>query len=348
MNYKETLFFVGKCLTINHEEKNKVLVEEKLKSLDVDWESIVKISTAHFVFPALYCNLKKANFLHYLPEELVNYMIHITDLNRERNQEIIEQAKEINDLLLANNITPIFLKGTGNLLEGLYDDIAERMVGDIDFLVSENDFLKSVELLKKINYERVSKGLASPIFQKHYPRLFNKNKLAAVEVHLKIIRDKSSLYFSYETLNKNFIKQNNYTFLSFKDQITLTTLAIQHNDYGYYYKSLSFRNSYDLFLLSLKENNLKCLNNKNFYKLLNSYFLVSNIFFNSNIIKFKKTNSSKLYYKILELKLKNSFFNKLHTNIWKLLLFIRRNYLGTIRFIMKRKFRKYYLKRIFS
>jgi hypothetical protein len=49
-------------------------------------------------------------------------MKHITDLNRERNQQIIEQAKEINELLLTNNIASIFLKGTGNLLEGLYDD----------------------------------------------------------------------------------------------------------------------------------------------------------------------------------------------------------------------------------
>lgn len=88
------------------------------------------------------------NLLQYLPEELVNYMIHITDLNRERNKQIIKQAKEINSLLLANDITPIFLKGTGNLLEGLYADIAERMVGDIDFIVSKTITLIQLNLLK--------------------------------------------------------------------------------------------------------------------------------------------------------------------------------------------------------
>jgi hypothetical protein len=123
MNYKETLFFIGKCLTIAHENHNNVLVEEELKSNHIDWDAVVKVSTSHYVFPALYCNLKRADFLHYLPTDLVEYMKHITDLNRERNQQIIEQAKEINELLLKNNITPIFLKGTGNLLEGLYDDI---------------------------------------------------------------------------------------------------------------------------------------------------------------------------------------------------------------------------------
>ena len=131
MNYKETLFFIAKCLTISLEAKNKQEIEKQLKSKTIDWDTVVKVSTAHYVFPALYCNLQRANFLDYLPQELVSYMEHITDTNRERNKLITLQANELNNVLLANNIRPIFLKGTGNLLAGIYDDIAERMVGDI-------------------------------------------------------------------------------------------------------------------------------------------------------------------------------------------------------------------------
>ena len=128
MNYKETLFFIAKCLTISLEEKNRQEIEKQLKSKTIDWDTVVKVSTAHYVFPALYCNLQRVDFLQYLPQELVSYMEHVTDINRERNKQIISQAKELNNVLLANNIRPIFLKGTGNLLEGLYEDIAERMV----------------------------------------------------------------------------------------------------------------------------------------------------------------------------------------------------------------------------
>ncbi|MDC0652337.1 nucleotidyltransferase family protein, partial [Flavobacteriaceae bacterium] len=152
MTYKETLFFVAKCLTINHEEHNKRIVEEMLQSNTVDWDAIVKLSTAHFVFPALYCNLKRASFLSYLPEDLVDYMKYITELNRERNERIIAQAKELNTLLLGHNITPIFIKGTGNLLEGLYEDIAERMVGDIDFIFSKEEFPRAVKILTSNGY----------------------------------------------------------------------------------------------------------------------------------------------------------------------------------------------------
>ena len=98
MNYKETLFFVAKCLTISLEEKNKVEIEIILKTTDIEWDSVVKASTAHYVFPALYCNLKCADFLKYLPIELVSYMEYIANLNRNRNAQIITQAKELNSL----------------------------------------------------------------------------------------------------------------------------------------------------------------------------------------------------------------------------------------------------------
>ena len=91
MNYKETLYFIAKCLTISLEEKNRQAIEAQLQAEPIDWDAVVKVSTAHLVLPALYCNLKRTNFLQYLPEDLVRYMEHITSLNRERNQQIITQ-----------------------------------------------------------------------------------------------------------------------------------------------------------------------------------------------------------------------------------------------------------------
>ena len=148
MNYKETLFFIAKSLTISFEKKNRDQIELILKTTNVDWESVVKVSTSHHVFPAIYCIFKRANFLKYLPDDLVSYMEYITNLNRERNIQIIEQANKLNRLLLENGVRPIFLKGTGNLLEGLYEDIGERMIGDIDFLFSNIDFFKAIDILK--------------------------------------------------------------------------------------------------------------------------------------------------------------------------------------------------------
>ena len=171
MNYKETLYFVAKCLTISLEDKNRQQVGKRLQSETIDWDAVVKVSTAHLVFPALYCNLKRADFLQYLPQELVSYMEHITNLNRRRNEKIIAQVKELNSLLLAHSVTPIFLKGSGNLIAGLYEDIAERMVGDIDFIFSKEDYPKAITVLRNNGYDDSGKYKYHFPEQRHYSKL---------------------------------------------------------------------------------------------------------------------------------------------------------------------------------
>ena len=42
----------------------------------------------------------------------------IYTLNRTRNEQILLQVKEINATLNAADISPIYLKGTGNLIDG--------------------------------------------------------------------------------------------------------------------------------------------------------------------------------------------------------------------------------------
>ena len=206
MNYKETLFFIAKCLTISLEDKNRQEIEKQLKSKSIDWDAVVKVSTAHYVFPALYCNLKRADFLQYLPHELVSYMEHITDINRERNKQIITQAKDLNSVLLANKITPIFLKGTGNLLAGLYKDLAERMVGDIDFIFSKEDYLKAITILREFGYSDVRKRKYHypDLDNKHYRRLQKENNIAAIEIHSEILGiEKYRKEFNYSFVEKD-------------------------------------------------------------------------------------------------------------------------------------------------
>ena len=195
MTYKETLYFIAKCLTISIENTNRQLVLEKLKSNSIDWDNVVKVSTAHYVLPAMYCNLKTVDFLHYLSEDLVNYMNYVTNLNRDRNKRIIAQAKKLNSLLLANNITPIFLKGTGNLLAGLYEDIAERMVGDIDFIFSKEDYPKAISILKDSDYSNVLDYKYHFPSQKHYSRLQKVNNIAAIEIHKDLVIEKHTNEF---------------------------------------------------------------------------------------------------------------------------------------------------------
>ena len=294
MNYKETLCFVATCLTISLEDKNRQAIEKQLKLEKIDWDAVVKVSTSQYVFPALYCNLKRADFLQYLPQDLVSYMEYITNLNRNRNEQIITQAKELNNLLLANNIIPIFLKGTGNLLSDLYEDIAERMVGDIDFIVSKEDYPKAIEILENEKY--YSDGEIVKIHW-HYPRLVHINKIAAVEIHNKVLKEPYSAILGFEQINKDAKLFSNIKVASYHDKLLNTVLPKQINDNLYHSKTISLKTVYDVFLLFRKSNGLLPKTNiKKVDKRFNNFIGCVNFLLKiKNLNNFKETSSSKKY-----------------------------------------------------
>ena len=255
MNYKETLYFVSKCLTISLDSKNRQEIEKILQLSNVDWDAVVKLSTGHYIFPAIYCNFKRVDFLKYLPADLVDYMKYITDLNRKRNQQIISQAQDLNSHLLANKIKPIFLKGTANLLVELYEDIGERMVGDIDFIVCKQDYLKTIAILRGFGYSEVVNYKYYIPSEKHYRRLQKENNIAAIEIHSEFLDlEKYRKEFNYSFVEKDSQVINDFRVLSYINKLNLSIIAYQVNDHGYKYKTIALRNAYDVFLLSTKTN----------------------------------------------------------------------------------------------
>ncbi len=287
MNYKETLFFISKCLTISRHKENLEYVVDQIENPNFNWDAIVKMATANLVFPALYLNLKRAEFLHYLPEDLVAYMEHITDLNRERNEQIKKQAASINTLLLAQGIVPIFIKGTGNILEGLYKDIAERMIGDIDFIVSYEDYQKTIEILTANGYQAFHDRKYN-LPGKHHPRLVKQNHIAAIEIHKDFVREPNTNEFNYAVIKDSLLVLNSTSFLSYPHQLSLSIIAYQINDNGQFYKAINLRNAYDVFVLSEKVDALKSIQELHyFFNSLNNFLGLCNLVL-SNTISYQK------------------------------------------------------------
>jgi len=323
LNYKETLYFIAKCLTISLEEKNRQEIEKRLKSTSIDWDAVVKVSTAHLVFPALYCNLQRADFLQYLTHELVSYMEHITDLNRERNKQIIAQAKELNNFLLVNNITPIFLKGTGNLLADVYQDTAERMVGDIDFIFSKEDYPKAITILREFGYYKRENFKST---NRHYPRLLKKDSIAGVEIHSEVLDIKKySSEFNYSFLEKDSQTLNGVRVLNYGNKLNLSIIANQINDNGFSNKTMALRNAYDVFLLSKKTNAKAAVNTLN--KLnhpLNCFLAACYEVFNSiNSLEYNKTTKTASYLRDFNSQFINPIRPKIRHKFIKIYLFIK-------------------------
>jgi hypothetical protein len=349
LNYKETLFFIAKCLTISLEEKKRDEIEIMLKTTEVDWDAVVKVSTSHYVFPAIYCNFKRADFLKYLPADLVEYMIHITNLNRERNTQIIQQAQELNSLLLANNIRPIFLKGTGNLLAGIYDDIAERMVGDIDFIFSKEDYPKAITILREFGYSDVSKYKYHFPAQKHYRRLQKENNIAAIEIHNDLLSIKKyTNEFNYCFVEKDSQVINGITVLSYANKLNLSIIANQINDDGFYYKTMALRNAYDVFLLSKKTNVKDAVHALD--KLTNplNCFLAAcyEVFNTADSLEYNNTKSAASYLSVFNSQFTNRKRTKRrHRNI-KIYLFLKSRLNIIYKAIIYKEYRVWLFKRV--
>jgi hypothetical protein len=349
LNYKETLFFIAKSLTISLEEKNREEIGCMLKTTDLDWEAVVKVSTSHYVFSAIYCNFKRADFLKYLPQDLVSYMEYITNLNRERNQQIISQARELNNFLLANNITPIFLKGTGNLLAGIYEDIAERMVGDIDFIFSEEDYPKAIKFLIEFGYSEVNKKeYYSPDETKHYRRLQKENNIAAVEIHKELLIEKYQNEFNYSFVKKDSQVTKGVTVLSYANKLNLSIIANQINDHGFYYKTMALRNAYDVFLLSKKINakaavySLDKLTNP-----LNCFLAACYEVFNTvESLEYNPTSKTASYLSIFNSQFTNSKTTKRRHKLIKTYLFLKSRLNIIYKSIIYKEYRVWLFKRV--
>jgi len=302
MSYKETFYFIARCLTISLEKHNKLAIEKTLQANTIDWDAVVKLSTQQLVFPALYCNLKREGFLRYLPQELVNYMELITGLNRQRNQQIITQVTALNTFLLKHGITPVFLKGAANLMAELYTDIGERMVGDIDFIFSKKDYPKAIRLLRGYGYSEVLKANYYFPNQHHYRRLHKKGHIAAIEIHKAFTLEKYNKEFNYTLTQKNRQTINNMRVLGYADALKLSIITNQITDHGFYYKTIPLRNAYDVFLLSKKTNAQEATSKLNKLKKPLQCFLAAcyEIFNSPKCLMYRKNKQTTTYLKELD------------------------------------------------
>jgi len=348
MTYKETLFFIAKCLTISFEEKNKAFILLKLQSEEINWDVVVKISTNHYVLPALYCNLMRAGFLQYLPQDLVLYMDHITSLNRERNKQIITQVKNLNSLLLANNITPLFLKGTGNLLAGLYEDIAERMVGDIDLIISKENYSKTITVLKDDGYTEIGNYKYHIPTQMHYRRITKEKNIAAVEIHQNLILEKYVNEFDYYYVEKDSQLINDFMVLSYENKLNLSISSYQINDIGYYYNTINLRNAYDVFLLSKKTNAKKSFSKfKTLRTPLNCFLAICHVVFGEiNSLEYHKTKKTETYLSVFDSLLLNERKRKSRIKSKYRKVFIKNRLSIIYKSIFNKEYRDWFLKRI--
>jgi Uncharacterised nucleotidyltransferase len=114
-----------------------------------DWEAFVALASAHFVSPALAAPVER---LAFAPDEVKSYFNTLRAMNAQRNVVILRALAEALAALRVIGIEGILLKGAASLVSGLYDDPAERILGDVDLLVQPGKIDNAAKLLQTMGY----------------------------------------------------------------------------------------------------------------------------------------------------------------------------------------------------
>lgn len=310
--------------------RNKNEVEKKIDFDKINYDDLVKLASSHLMIPALYINLKQNGLLNLVNNDFKKYIKYIYELNKSRNINLIKELRELSKLYIENEIDHVFLKGSSYLAYGRFNDVGERMIGDIDVLVSKSDYDKSIRLSKSFGYNYIENHDINYILsldRRHYPRLVHSKKIFALEIHNRLLKKKNKL-LSPNSLLQNKIMTEYGIYVPNKTELILQTIYnFQINDLGNLCAGLNYRSYYDISVYNSEINDLLKFN---YSKYFNNYFLIADYIGVTNTkIKLNMLNKIYLYrfkakrkYKIFYL-LDNFICNHINLNRKRIINFFR-------------------------
>ena len=303
MDYKNAFFFVANCLLLKVAEAHKSELIIQIKSGIVNWGNVVRVASNHLVVPLLYVRLKDANLLSLLPDDLKVYLLEMYQLNSARNKLLLEEVQQLNKIFEQHNIQVIYLKGAAHLLKGLYKDIGERMIGDIDLLVNPKEMVYAASVLLAEGFKALSVYDSSLFTRtKHYPRLIHPTKYFAVEIHKDVIQKVEYRLLDFNAYDEWKVKTENFYIPSIEHLIIHNVLNTQLNDFGSLLSTLNLRQQYDLLLLSREKNIEGVIQSVDYFNNTMISYLVKTAFLFKGVpsLAFKESKRLKIQMYFLE------------------------------------------------
>ena len=269
------MHLIADILSFNNNQEE---LTEHFNKTSIDWDAIVIIGSKHLMLPALYCNLKTKDLLQLIPEELQIYLEEITAINRGRNEILLKEAHEISNIFKKENIEHVFIKGIALIAGNTFEDIAERMIGDIDILVASDQLQTAFEILNQSGYEKTIAFNYETKNFRHLARQISRHKFGAIELHSDILIHKYRHLIIKEEVLKNKRIINGIAITSIEDSIKIAILGLQINDKAHILRLINFKTIYDYLSLNLFSNNVfrkNLCHDKHTY----SFLLLSSVFF---------------------------------------------------------------------
>jgi hypothetical protein len=256
MNKYQTYLLLGKILSLDIIPSHREQIIKDLQLEEIQWQRFVSLADQHLILQSLYPKIRDHNLLEYFPEELTEHLKYIFDLTTQRNLEVIHQTEKLTKVLTNAGITPLYLKGVGNILDGLYKYPGERILHDIDFLVKEEDFDKAAEVILQDGYKSHSEFIPhEKKHHKHYPILFKPGEPVYVELHWTSVGNRYEKYLNTQKIFSAARPPKSQAMglvMSDEHKIIHNFIHAQLDHRGRTYAREFMRNLYDLLLLSQK------------------------------------------------------------------------------------------------
>ena len=202
-----------------------------------------------------------------LPDHVSEALTQIYSANKERNIVLVSAFIKLAMTLNSAGISPLPIKGMHLLLQGIYPDIGERIIGDIDVVVEPDQLSRTVEALRCSGYHQVSNLQDPPGFEhaykympiqiddyrnsarigeKHIPVILDVEHSVIIEIHFRLCANADP---TSEWLNRNVwrrTKNKRTEGIEYKD-----SSPCFHQILTFYHSQISHR-AYDLGLIDYR------------------------------------------------------------------------------------------------
>ncbi|WP_201006237.1 nucleotidyltransferase domain-containing protein [Paenibacillus glycanilyticus] len=165
------------------------------QSKDLDWQSFLKLVTYHETFPVLYPLLVQLNEeQRWTPDFVMNKLKTVYSRNTFEMLHLRGEMERMNEKFADQGIRSLILKGPV-LAAMLYGDISGRTSGDLDILVSKQDWDKCVKILlgegyvRGEQYDESTEILNNTERKTHHISYIHPQKRIEIELHWRLNPD---------------------------------------------------------------------------------------------------------------------------------------------------------------
>ena len=328
-----SLNFVCKVISTVTERETTI---ENFEIKNLDWLTIIEITNEHFLTASLYYMLKDKDLLKYIDDEkLLAYLEHIYQINLQRNLQILDQSKELVQILGTENIKPLFLKGVASLFLKSYKDPGIRFLTDIDFYVNKTNIKQTLNLLSLAGYTPDKKCTYDyNKYHHHYTPMYSPKWHTFIEPHIAILNHNRTVINCNE---KNYYSspynKGIYT-LSHTDRFIHAYLHTDFDHKYYWKRELDLRQLYEIAILITEYNNEidwkyieKLINQLGIWQPFNDQMNYIHKLFNVSIPISETTLRSHFYTISFNIKFKyknNIYINAIENKVYTIIRFFYR------------------------